>query len=530
MMTRKELAKQAFDECCDPQNTVRYGTKSGFPFWNAESLQFMYVPAFHFTALRGIERYRYDAVDENNVKHSFEASDCCELLTPIWADIPEGVVRLTVTALNNDGTDYGVVGARIFFKSASFPETTPKAVCSYMDCAKKAYAYAIEQDFVQHFLKYGTPDPHYDLNTYPTKIISSLVEAMISYSRICEDVGETAIKIAINAAEYLMSITPRGNAPLADLPPTYYLDFCSDPDEYGINTPNWKNAVERKGTSMMIYPATAGIMYLHLGKATKNDKYIKEAIKIADYYKNTIEENGSWYLVRSTVTGEPTVQNYIAPMEQVVPLLMEIYEETNDDSYKEICDRAMKYALNNQMKSYNWEGQFEDIMPSCNYMNLTHYSPIAVAKYYAQYHKGNTEYMETAKELMRFAEDQFVVWNRPNPWAYNWYAAWDETVDETKEFPKWTTPCALEQYSWYVPIDASAANFILGFLAMYEAGCGELYLAKAKALADQITRTQHENGMIPTHWMNTEGSDSNFWYNCLFCSCLALEEISKYDR
>lgn len=65
---------------------------------------------------------------------------------------------------------------------------------------------------------------------------------------------------------------------------------------------------------------------------------------------------------------------------------------------------------------------------------------------------------------------------------------------------------------------------------MYEAGCGELYLAKAKALADQITRTQHENGMIPTHWMNTEGSYSNFWYNCLFCSCLALEEISKYDR
>jgi len=29
----------------------------------------------------------------------------------------------------------------------------------------------------------------------------------------------------------------------------------------------------------MIYPATAVIMYLHLGKATKNDKYIKEAIK-----------------------------------------------------------------------------------------------------------------------------------------------------------------------------------------------------------------------------------------------------------
>lgn len=153
-----------------------------FPFWNTESLQFMYVPAFHFTALKGCNKYRYDAVDENNNIHSFEAADCCEYITPIWAEIPEGVVKLTVTALNNDGTDYSIIGARTFFKSASFPEKTPKAVCSYTECARKAYEYAIKQDFVQHFLNRGTPDPHYDLNTYPIKIVSSLVEAMISYA------------------------------------------------------------------------------------------------------------------------------------------------------------------------------------------------------------------------------------------------------------------------------------------------------------------------------------------------------------
>ena len=34
--------------------------KNKFPFWNVESLQFMYAPAFHFTALKGCEKYRYD--------------------------------------------------------------------------------------------------------------------------------------------------------------------------------------------------------------------------------------------------------------------------------------------------------------------------------------------------------------------------------------------------------------------------------------------------------------------------------------
>ena len=95
--------------------------------------------------------------------------------------------------------------------------------------------------------------------------------------------------------------------------------------------------------------------------------------------------------------------------------------------------------------------------------------------------------------------------------------------------PAWSTPCALEQYSWHVPIDASTARFIHVFLNMYKAGCGEIYLAKARALADQITRVQHEDGKIPTHWMNTKGAEDNFWYNCMFYTCTILEEISEYE-
>lgn len=524
-MTRKELAAQAFKECTSAETTVRYGVKRGLPFWNVESTQFMYVPAFHFTSVRGIGRYRYDATDENGTVHSFETYDCCALLTPIWAELPEGVVRLTVTALNGDGSEYAPAGARTFFKVAPFPEETPKAALPYRESAIKAYRYAMSQSFIQHWLKYGVPDPTYDLNSYPSKMIGALAEAMISYAALCPEDAEDAMKVAVIAADYLISITPRGSDPLADLPPTYYLDFCPDPEKYGVISPNWHAALEHNGTSMMIYPARAGCMYVKLEKATGNPKYLKEAVNIGRYYASTIEANGSWYLVRSCKTGEPLTPNFVSPIGEVIPLMTALYERTGDECFRECREKAVDYVIKNQLYTYNWEGQFEDSPLSTNYMNLTHYAPVQLAMYFAKYRRDDPESMRLAVELMRFAEDQFVVWKRPNPWPH-------PTPDGSKPYDTalWHTPAGLEQYGWYVPIDASTASIAQGFQSLYEAGCGELYLAKAMALTDQLTLMQGEDGRIETHWMNTESARKNFWFNCMFESCRQLADMSKYQN
>ena len=523
-MTKSELAKQAFDECSSQETTVRYGVKRGKPFWNVESLQFMYVPAFHFTAIRGCKRYRYTAIDEKGAVHTFEADDCCALLTPIWAELPEGVVRLTVTALNSDGSEYAPAGARTFFRLAPFPGETPPAVRSYKDCAIRAYRYTMAQPFIKHWLEHGTPDPGYDLNIYPSKMIGSLIEAMLSYARICPEDADAAMKVAVNAADYLIRITPRGDVPLADLPPTYYLDFCPDPVKYGVITPNWHAAEAHLGTMMMIYPAQAGNAYAALEKATGNPVYLEEALKIGRYYLNTVEPNGSWYLVRSCETGEPLTDNYISPLESIVPLMNALYERTGDPVWKKLSERCIEYVEKTQLTTYNWEGQFEDSPLSTNYMNLTHYGPTSLAVYYCSNRADKPEYIELAKEMMRFVEDQFVVWKRACPWPH---PAPDDGLPYDPS--KYHTPCGLEQYGWHVPIDASTSWILKGFLALYKAGCGGLYLAKAKALADQLTRVQHENGQIPTHWMNTEAAEKNFWFNCMFESCRTLEVMAEYE-
>lgn len=523
-MTLKQLADIAFEECCSPETTVKYGVKRGFPFWNAESIQFMYVPAFHFTAVRGIKKYRYDATDEAGGLHSFEAPDCCDLLTPVWRDLPEGIVKLTVTALNPDGSDYALAGARTFFKLASFPGETPPAVRSYKEAAVKAYKYAMSQDFIQHWLKYGKPDPHYDLNSYPSKMISALVDAMLSYARICPGDAADALKVAVNSADYLIAITPRDGSPLKNIPPTYYLDFCPDPEAYGVLTPNWRAATAYSGTMMMIYPARAGLMYVSLYEQFGDRKYLDEALNIGTYYAETQEPNGSWYLVRSCETGANLTDNYVSPVDDLIPFMTKLYAVTNDGRFKAAADRALQYVLRTQVNTYNWEGQFEDSPLSTNYMNLTHYAPVGLAVYLTKYRAGDADSVQLARELMRFAEDQFVVWKRPCPWPHQ-----SPYGDVPYDTSLWHTPAALEQYGWHVPIDASTANLAKGFLSLYNAGCGELCLAKARALADQLTIMQHDDGKIPTHWMNTPDAEENFWWNCMFESCRLLVEMAEHQ-
>lgn len=524
-MNRKELAEQAFRECSAKENVIHRGRKGKVPYWNAGSMQFMYVPAFGFEGIPTCSKYRYDALDEAGVCHSFEADNSEADLSPVWGEIPEGVVRLTVTALHPDGTAYAPVGARTFFKLASFPEKTPEAVSSYKDCAGRAYEYAMKQPFVRYWLEHGVPDPSYDLNTYPSKIISALVRALITYGQNVPEAKETAMRIAVTAADWLMSITPRGDHPLADLPPTYYMDFCPDPDKYGIRTANYAQAVKYQGTLMMIYPASAGSMYLRLAQATGDAKYAEEALKIGRYYLGHVEENGSWYLVRSEATGEPTAPNYVAPAETVLPFLSDLYDFTKDETWKKLSEGAVAYIEKNQLLPFDWEGQFEDIGVSTRYENLSQYGPVGLARYYLKYHGQEPEYLERAKELIRFAEDQFVIWNRTSPWFFP--VAGRIEADDT--IPEIHTPAALEQYRCYWPIDASVCHITRGFLDLYKAGCGDLYLAKAKVMADQITRMQFENGQIPTFWIDRPDFLDNFWFNCMFSSCETLTAVSEFD-
>ena len=93
-------------------------------------------------------------------------------------------------------------------------------------------------------------------------------------------------------------------------------------------------------------------------------------------------------------------------------------------------------------RRFNFEGQFEDVEPSRLYENLSHYPARNAVSYYLNLSDNRQENIAHAKEYIRFAEDQFVVWEQPIP-RPNIEEEWTWHSD------KWITPCALEQYTCY---------------------------------------------------------------------------------
>jgi maltose/maltodextrin transport system substrate-binding protein len=180
------------------------------------------------------------------------------------------------------------------------------------------------------------------------------------------------------------------------------------------------------------------------------------------------------------------------------------------------------------MKTFNWSGQFQDqSIEASEYNNLTQHDTVSFAMYLFDHRRDKPEYVAQAEELLRFGEDQFVVWERPLSLRRSDLADWQRTT--THWLP---IPCAMEQYHYYVPIDASAAKMILGFQKAYEATRKPLYLAKACSLANAMTSVQIADGpnagLYRIAWCMLEDPKvlekplPFYWINCLVWDARAL--------
>lgn len=511
-ITDEQMARR---EYADPNNAIRRGGINGNAFWNIFASSFMYAPSFDFTPLPGCEKYLYVAEDVTGEKYEFTSNSTYELLSPIWDNLASGQVQLMVYALNADGEKIATVGARSFHKAAPFTNKYPDAVCDYRTVAKKAYEYLFTLPYITTLEKAGAYNEEYALSIYITKMLSSVIKAMINYAQLNKEKAEYAMKIAINAADFLIAHSAPKGSPLEGLPPTYYYD------ENGDNYYYRKHPItsKRVKNTMLIYPAQAGSAYIKLYKKTGDRKYLDAALVIAEYYKTHVCENGTWYQMLLVETGEPVSKDYCIPT-GICQFLDEVFEITKDERLKILVRDGVNYIRKICLHTFHWGGQFEDAVLSAQYSNLTHFEAITLINDITQNSSDDEQEMSIAKELMRYVEDQFVVWD--NPPKYN---------KDCRDTSIWHYPCGLEQYYWYVPIDGSTATIMNAFINMYKATREELYLKKARALANSITRIQNpKTGVIPTHWMEADcmetGGDT--WINCLIGTANRLFEFADF--
>jgi len=80
---------------------------------------------------------------------------------------------------------------------------------------------------------------------------------------------------------------------------------------------------------------------------------------------------------------------------------------------------------------------------------------------------GNAAAVAQAEELLRFAEDQFVVWTPmkdPQGWAKAMPQRGTKQAQWMTPCDRWITPCVLEQYACYDPVARSSATLIAAYL------------------------------------------------------------------
>jgi hypothetical protein len=507
----KGLGQEAMEESVI---SIRPGEPDVQPFWNAHARRFIYAPSFNFKTVGGAERYRFTVTSAaDNKERVFLADEPWASLAPVWRELPVGEATVRVEGLDAGGAvireskladrpcryqDFDASGypkVRKFWRAAVFSGGYHDVSTGYRDSAVKALKHLYDEKHFQKWAIDGQPDASYTLYCYPSKTVRAVVDSMMMYSKVAAADSARAIEIAEGAANYLMEQSEPGGLPLEYMPPTY---------EGSEHT-----AERYAGQIMMIYPAEVADTYLDLYEVTKKDKYLRAAKLIAATYRRLQLPSGTWHLKIDSESGKPVGDN-LCVSTSIVAFFDRLADKYGSGQYRENSRRAFEWIMANPVRTFNWEGQFEDVEPSRPYQNLARGQACAVAMYLLDHSEGNEDYVNTAEELLRFVEDQFVIWEKPFPTR-------DKDATGQKAHSRdWIAPCVLEQYGYYVPIDASAATMIAACQKAYEVTGKKLYLAKACALAETMVFVQDaETGWYRTYWWKKDGAwRDEYWLNC----------------
>ena len=509
----KPMIRESIDDTLIP---VRQGGVNRRPFWNTYANRFIYVPAFEFAKESAAVSYRFTAEDRFGVRHIFSDRSPCALLTPIWKKLPVGPIYLTVDAMDRSGKKIRTVGTRVFYRNAPFTGAYPPAARSYAEAAKMTYGYLFNLKEVQS-LTSGKPDLSFELFCYPSKMYSAIIRGMIGYAQMVPEKKEQALAIAVSAADYLIEkAVPKGE-PLEYLPQTYEGDKLA--------------AKKFAGTIMMLYPAGVGSSMISLYKAAGNKKYLDYAVRIGDQYLRLQQPNGSWFLNLNIADGKPKEKNCCFPL-GIMQFLDRLSAVTGQKKYT-LAARKCLPVLRKVAETFNWEGQFEDVEAQHKtYLNMTFHNATSLYLYLCRRDPSDKKLIREAREIQRYSEDQFIIWEQPG-WAgssnvWTWRTEKDLQTRDWGWFRRYHVPCTLEQYRCYVPIDSASAKMIRYYLLMYDLEKNPLDLAKARALGDSLTRLQEKSGRIPT-WADCDRPVTSDWINCMFGSANALALLAKYD-
>jgi maltose/maltodextrin transport system substrate-binding protein len=509
--TDPELRARAMQETAI---AVRPGAPGAQSFWNGQAVQFLYAPAFDFKEMTGATSYRFTVAPAQGDLLSFTAEKPWAPLSPVWTQVAAGKVTLTVSGLNEQGATVGAPMTRAFHRAAVIGKECPAPALSWGESARTALEALVHSPELRCWFTAGEPDPKVLLYRYPSKIVGAAAAALATYAAQTPPPADASesLNAARRAADYLLGISQPKDAAWAFHPPTYH------PTVYREKLKGHMVA----GRYMTLCGAETGQFFLEVYAATRDEKYRDAAVRIAETYARQQLPEGSWLLFVMAQDGKPVTDNVLVPT-LVVEFLDRLGQAAGDHRFDAVREKAIAWIEQNPVRTWNWQGQFEDVNPQPPYKNLTKHDACDFAIHLFRTAPHDQAKRALALDLLRFSEDQFVIWDQPprdTPTKQSADGAANAKSDG------WMLPCVLEQYRCYAPVCASSAKLIRTYLAAYRATGDRLHLEKAKALAATLTRTQ-SNRHAPGRYLTWVKQPSGpMWFNCELAAIRAMKELA----
>ncbi len=521
----KKLNAQAAKEYLEP---VRPGVPGGQPFWNVYANKFTFAPAFDFPEAEGAAKYRFDlwwmedqvwreynlpALEERpspagqlqkflsagQPAVSFLAESPKADLGKVWGKMPVGYYGLVVTAVDPSGKDIAPVGTWDFFRDYPFEGPYPEACRSYRDAALMALLYNHRHHFVQMVRDWKEGEPFRTDRIYLSKHIGSVAESEALMSRYIPSYREECLENARKAADLLIACAPPEGAVLAHIPPTYYGSSFGDMLEQ----------------TMTFDPIYAMRGFLAVYDATGDEKYLNEAVEMMRTYDRLIDDKGFVPKKIYIATGEGVNQQG-ALSGDLLLMIQKLRNNYGITEFVSLAGRCESWMTENAVKEFNMSTQYEDVsVDQRPYQNLTNMTAGYYARYLMQKDNPSKEETALARDLLHFAEDQFIHWKLPRNNNGMFFCL---------------TPGVYEQYACKITIDASNDCYSEAALSYYEKTGDELFYQKARALMNTVVNSQSCGGEIGTMMgLFYPGESGSYWFNCAVHSIEALLRFEEYE-
>jgi len=483
----------------------------GFVGWNTYSTRFVAAPRLEWACSADVGYYRVRIADQVAVIADKVLKEPLWDLWDTWELLPCGRMDILIEAFDRNGHE--ILSLHRQFRKSPGCNVKKQAPLDWQDAIFRNIAYLLEpaQDGIAEYEK-GLPRFCWRSTensvtrqrgnfAFPALHNPSFIFAFLNYAELFPS-ASNAVEARKQAGEF-------GDWLLNHRHPEKYV--CSLFPFSTIGDGKYKGGCENSAITLF-RGARVGEAMLVLYRTFKEEKYLNYARHLGAVFARLQKDDGSWPYRVDPETGE-VKEEYTSSAIAPARFLEELDRTLSTSIFTDVVTKAVDWTLNNPVKTFLWQGQYEDVSEHPPFRNLENWDVNETIRHLLFHTTKNAEHLEIAAKLNAFIEDQFVLWA------------------EEDGFVKCPTPSVLEQYACYQPMEVHTGNWLFSLLALYERTRDESFLDRAIAAGNAIVRGQYGNGAFST-W----GYDRRFgrplypwnWPGCNAVASSALMILQKY--